>query len=175
MMKFTPGGRLRLIGAGVLVTTFLAGGLAGAAFRQSQLAASDAAPAVRAGERRGDRDGRTDNRDGDRRRSSIYDQLTLSADQDSMIDAIFARSGREADRVWRHEFRPIVDSLLNEARAEVREILTPEQTEHLDSLLAMRRRRAAEARSNNQPRQGPDQPGSRNGGGRPDGQRKPNP
>lgn len=184
-MKFDPGSRLRLIGAGVLVMTFLAGGLAGAAFRQSQLATPVAAETAAGAERRGDRDsrggrgGRDSDRDGPRRRSSIYDQLTLSAEQDSMIEAIFDRSGREANRIYRQQFLPIFDSLLNNARAEVRQILTPQQEEQLDTLLAERRRRAAEARQNNGPRQNSPQSSgesrSRDGGDRSEEPRKPRP
>src|SRR5690606_12330749 len=98
-------------------------------------------------------DRQNNNRTTNRRRSSIYDQLPLTAEQDSMIDAIFAQSGREADRIWRQSFRPVVDSLLDNARVQVREILTPEQEQQLDSLLAERRRRRSNGndRSSNTP------------------------
>lgn len=134
--------RLRLIGAGVLIVVFAAGGLAGAAVHTAL--ADRAQPEQATRERQGERDGNT-------RRPSIYDRLSLSPAQDSAVDAIFARQARQANRIWRREFEPVMDSLVTTARADVRALLTPAQTVTLDSLLAAIRDRRRSNSTSRQP------------------------
>jgi hypothetical protein len=101
----------------------------------------------------------------------VYDQLSdLTAAQDSAIDAIFERAGRDADRIWRVDFRPVVDSLISQARVDVRAILTTAQEQQLDSLLAARRRRAEERADSSR---GQPQPKDEDSGGHDQGKPRP--
>ncbi|HEX2191503.1 MAG TPA: hypothetical protein VHG51_21505 [Longimicrobiaceae bacterium] len=129
--------RARLLGIALLVATFAAGLLAGAAFDRT-LAAREPEPPQEAG---------WDCRGHGAKTSMILDRLDLTPEQRTRVDAVMERRRAQADSFWEREgprMRAIVDS----TRAEVRAILTPEQRAEYDRLREEHRaaRRAARER-----------------------------
>jgi Spy/CpxP family protein refolding chaperone len=131
--------RPRLLGMALLVATFVAGGLAGAASSRVLAAREPAAHPAASDEGRrcqGDRGpgGAT---------MRILNQLDLSAGQRARIDTITARRRAQMDAFWEgpegRRMRAIVDS----ARAEIRAVLTPTQAAEYDRLKAEHKRRHA--------------------------------
>ncbi len=124
-----PSRRARLLGIALLVVTFAAGMLAGAAFDHA-LAAREPAPAQEPGWHCHGPHGK--------KTSMILDRLDLTPDQRTRVDAIMARRRAQADAFWEREgprMRGIVDS----TRSEIRAILTPEQRAEYDRLRAQHR------------------------------------
>lgn len=124
-MDRNPGARARLVGFALLVATFLAGALAGAAVNQVR-AAGDPATA------RAD-----DGRERCRERRDPYGYLGLAPEQQARVDAVLDRRHKEIDAFW-DENGPQMRMIVDSARAEFRSILTDEQRAEFD------RRRAAE-------------------------------
>lgn len=143
--QFGTGSRLRLIGATLLVVTFLAGALAGAAFHQVLLARETAPTRV-------DRPDRHDHRDG---RHSPWEGLGLTPEQQARIDAVLERRKRELDAFW-EEHGPQMRAVYDSTRAEIQVILSPEQRAELDRRREERRARERERdeREKNQHKQG---------------------
>jgi Spy/CpxP family protein refolding chaperone len=123
--------RTRLAGIALLVATFAAGMLAGAAFDRV-LDAREAEPeALR--EHRG------------RGPHMIIDALDLTPEQRVRVDSVMARGRALTDSLWRQDgarIRAAVDS----TRAEIRALLTPEQAAEYDRLRAEHERRHRERR-----------------------------
>lgn len=126
--------RMRLAGMALLVVTFAVGMLAGTAFGRV-LSAREPGPATAA--------------ECERKRGPhyIFDELDLSPEQRTRIDAIMARRRDVTDSLWRTDgarIRAAVDS----TRAEIRAVLTPAQAAEYDRLRQeheeKRRRRDAE-------------------------------
>lgn len=121
--------RSRILGAILLVVTFLAGGLAGAASLRV-LNAAEPQPALPPGthchgphEKRGGR---------------WLEQLNLSAEQRAKVEQIMERRREQTSAFWENEgarLRVLVDSTRNEIRA----VLTPEQRAEYDRLRAQRK------------------------------------
>ena len=130
------GSRLRLVGAGILIATFVAGALAGAALHQVAFA-GDRVPAA-AAQVEGDRGDRHDH---ERSRANFYRGLGLSPEQQTRMDAVFERRSEQLDRFWREIGRPHMKAISDSTRAEINGILTPEQRAELE-----RRREARKAR-----------------------------
>lgn len=120
--------RVRLVGFGLLVVTFLVGALAGVAVDR---VARDDGPTAEA------RDERRD--DDDRGRSYIIDRVEMSEVQRAAIDSILERRARRMRAVWR-EVEPRLDAITDSTRAEIMEVLTPEQQAEYEKLLERRRR-----------------------------------
>jgi Spy/CpxP family protein refolding chaperone len=118
--------------------TFLAGGFSGAAVdrwgKAPQAAPEPQAPA------------QAPSQENDRGRphGSIFDLLDLSTVQRATIDSIL-QEGRDKVEAWRKETEPQYRTLVNQTRAEVRAVLTPEQVTEYDRLRA--EYRAAKARN----------------------------
>jgi Spy/CpxP family protein refolding chaperone len=68
-------------------------------------------------------------------------QLDLSEQQWTQIQAILAESRRESDAI-RHELRPRLERNLEETRARIGALLTPEQRVKFEALVREDRRRA---------------------------------
>ncbi len=117
-------GRSRWIGLVVLIATFIVGTLAGAA----TVRVVSAREPARVGA------------DGDSAsHGHLLDRLDLTPQQRQQAEAILERRRAQMDAFWKQrgpELRAIVDS----TRAEIRELLTPEQRMKEDSLRAERRR-----------------------------------
>jgi Spy/CpxP family protein refolding chaperone len=117
----TPRGA-RLLGAGLLLAVFAAGTLAGAA-ADRVLHAGETTPASPPGwECRPERGHHT-----------LFDALDLTPEQRARVDSIMAASRTRVRTFWEEEgshIRAMVDS----TRAEVRNVLTPEQQAEYDRL-----------------------------------------
>ena len=113
-------GRVRLLGGLLLAVTFAAGMLGGAALNQTLTAGTPDRPA-------------DCTRPHAESKGRILDQLDLTAEQRAKVDAILERRRSQTRRFWQHEgagLRSMVDS----TRAEIRNVLTPEQRERYDRL-----------------------------------------
>lgn len=107
--------RTRMVGVGLLVAVFGAGGLAGAAVHQMRTGVE---PPREEGDRGRDRDCR--------QRREPFHYLNLTSEQRTRVDALFERRKQQMDGFWEQNgarYRMIVDS----ARAEFRNVLTSEQ------------------------------------------------
>lgn len=116
--------RTRLLGIALLVVTFAAGMLAGAAFDQA-LAAREPAPAAQPGWHCHGPHGQ--------KTSRILDRLDLSPEQRARVDAIMARRRVEAEAYWDRE-GPRMRAMVDSTRAEIRAVLTPAQRAEYDRL-----------------------------------------
>lgn len=130
--------RARLVGVLVLVVTFLAGALSGAAATRvlsareapGVSARADARGAMAGGERVVVR------RDG--RRGDFIERLDLTPAQKVAVDGILERSREKMDAFW-DENRPRMHAIVEETRAEIRGVLTPEQLTIEEQIWAERR------------------------------------
>ena len=128
----TPG-RTRLIGFGLLVATFLVGALTGAAVDRV-LSAEEPNGKARAEREEGER------------RSYVIDRVDMSPEQRASIDAILERRSERMRAVW-HEAEPRLDAITDSARADIMEVLTPEQRAQYEQKLEERRARRDKHRS----------------------------
>lgn len=128
--RAVPAMRLRLMGAGVLIVTFIVGGMGGAAVTRFL----DARQPATAPEARDECDGRE-------HRGSPYDGLGLTTDQQKSVDAVLERRKMQIDEVWKHQ-RPVLDSIVGQTRDEIRMILTQDQRDELDRRREARKERA---------------------------------
>lgn len=124
-------GRTRLLSLGLLVVTFVAGALTGAAVDR----------VLTAGEVDGGDRART--RDGDRR-SYVIDQVEMDEVQRQDIDAILERRSNRMRSVWK-EVSPHLEAITDSARLEIMQVLTPEQRAEYERRLS-EREAAREAR-----------------------------
>jgi Spy/CpxP family protein refolding chaperone len=122
----------RLFGAALLAAIFLAGALSGAAIDRTL---------SRTPERHTSND-----RDQDRRRSYIIDRVEMAQEQRAAIDSILERRSERMRSIW-GEVRPRLDAVTDSARAEIMEVLTPEQRAEYEQRLTDRHR----ARSDPEP------------------------
>jgi len=137
------GGRLRLMGGAVLGLVLAVGGLGGAAIDRALTKDAGTGEA---------RDECERFRPPQRRRP--YEDLGLTKDQETRIDAALEKRKNQLDEFWKTN-RPLMDSIVNGARAELRDILTPEQRAESDRRNERRRaeRRALEERCQQQMQQ----------------------
>lgn len=128
--------RMRLAGMALLAVTFAVGMLAGTAFGRVLSAREPAAQAA------------ADECDRKRGPHHIFDELDLSPEQRTRIDAIMSRRRARTDSLWKEDgarIRAAVDS----TRAEIKAVLTPAQAVEYDRLreerdAAKRREREAQ-------------------------------
>lgn len=118
--------RMRLVGVGVLAVTFIAGALAGAAVDRV-LTAGEPEPVEREKER-----------DGDRSRSYVIDRVEMSEEQRAEIDEILEERAERMRSVWQ-EAEPRLRAVTDSARAEIMDVLTPEQRAEYERKLEKRR------------------------------------
>lgn len=124
----------------LLVAVFLVGGVAGVAVDRTLFV--DREVSSDQGRRPGDR--------GDRRRSYLdwlAAELQLSEQQKTEVQAILERHREQVSEVW-GEMRPKYEELQEQARAEIRSLLSEEQMAAYDALLERQRERE----QRNQPR-----------------------
>lgn len=137
MPNVSGSGRARLLGIALLVATFLAGGISGAAVSRRTGALPQSAavsPEVqgKAAEPMGDQQRE--------RRSRLIDQIGLTSDQRAAIDSILHEGREKIDAYWK-ETEPGYRALVDSTRAMVRAVMTPEQLAEYDRLRAERRAR----------------------------------
>jgi len=116
--------RARFVGLAVLIATFAAGMLAGAAFDQA-LSAREPAPAREPGWHCHGAHGK--------RTGMILDQLDLSPEQRTRVDDIMERRRAQMDAFWERE-GPRMRSIVDSTRSEIRGVLTAEQRAEYDRL-----------------------------------------
>jgi Spy/CpxP family protein refolding chaperone len=132
----SPVTKSRLLAGSVLVATFIAGAMVGGA--TVQLVARESSAELR---RPGD-----SGRDGERRsRSSMFDDLDLTAQQQARIDSIFENRRSQTARFW-EEHGPQMRAIVDSTRAEIDRILTPEQRARAEQWRAERKKRHDEER-----------------------------
>jgi hypothetical protein len=108
--------RTRLVGVGLLVAVFGAGGLAGAAVHQMRGVVDPP---------RAEDDDRGRERECRQRREPFH-YLNPTAEQRTRIDAVIARRKQQMDAFWQQN-GPRYQMILDSTRAEFRNVLTPEQ------------------------------------------------
>jgi hypothetical protein len=127
-MSFAGSSRLRLLAGAALVLTFVAGGLGGAAVERVKSARSPSAPVAQQPQRDSDC---PPVRDPNRRRRTPYDDLGLTADQQTAVDSVLHSQGSKMD-VLSRSARARQDSIFDQTRTLIRQILTPEQGQEMD-------------------------------------------
>ncbi len=124
----------------ILVAVFAAGGLSGAAVME--LAHGDPPPVEQ--ERRDGRDGREGSRgrygQSERFLGFLNTRLELSEEQQASIRSILVRNEKDARELW-NGIRADLEAGVERTRAEIREVLTPEQVEKFDAILTEERGR----------------------------------
>ena len=128
MMVANAAGRLRFAGALLLAATFAVGGLGG--YSVAQL--SGRGDSARADE--------PECEDRDRNRGNYYESLGVDASQKARIDAILEEGKQQVDLFWA-ENGPRMEQIVDSARAEIRNVLTPEQQAEADRRRAERRQK----------------------------------
>ena len=140
MTPLSSTGKLRLLSLVVLVGTFLAGSLAGAAFTRVVTADAAEPDAVRAPEKQAQPPER-------KKRRSIFDELGLTPQQDSQIRAIMRQTEPKTDSMWR-EFHPRIRAVIDSANAQIDSVLEPAQRDQLKKWRQERRERERQRREN---------------------------
>lgn len=120
-------GRMRLLGVGLLLATFIAGALSGAAVER--VLNADEPERVEQ-----EHDG-----DEDRRRSHVIDRIEMTVEQRQEIHEILERRGDRMRAVWR-EVEPRLDAITDSVRMEIKGVLTPEQLAEYERKLRERRK-----------------------------------
>lgn len=115
--------RARVMGLVVLVVMFAIGALTGAA--TMRVASSDESQAKARAE--------------SPERPGLFETLQLTDEQRVQVDAIMERRRAEVDAFWK-EHGPQLRAITDSARAEMREVLTPEQRVLEEQFRAERRR-----------------------------------
>jgi hypothetical protein len=126
-------GKSRAWALALLVAVFLVGGAAGAAVDRMLVGDREVSSGQR-GRSGGDRD---------RRRSYLdwlADELALSEEQRTEVHGILERHREQVSNLWK-EWRPRYDELQEQARVEIRGVLTEEQAAAYDALLERQRQR----------------------------------
>ncbi len=119
-------GRMRLLGVALLAATFVAGALSGAAIERV-LGAEEPSAAQHGN-------------DEDSRRSYIIDQVEMTGQQRTTIDAILEQRSDRMRAVWQ-EVEPRMDAVTDSARMDIMGVLTPEQRAEYERKLEERRSR----------------------------------
>jgi len=114
--------RARLVGLLVLAVMFGVGALTGAATMR----------VAESGDRAQSREERP-------RRPNLWETLQLTPEQQAEVDVIMERRSQEVRAFW-NEHGPQLRAIMDSARADVRELLTPEQRELEERFFAERRR-----------------------------------
>lgn len=124
--------RSRWIAVLVLGATFIAGATLGAASSRL-LAENNRDERAASGEQQ-----RTQRRG----RTSIFDQIDLSAEQKAAVDSIMENRRREMDAFWK-QHNPEVRAIIDSTRTEIDRVLTPEQRQKFEEF---RKRREQQRR-----------------------------
>lgn len=125
--------RTRLLGLFVLLLFFIAGGLTGTVVNRTLLT-----PAGTGEKNSAANDTDCDEDDDDHDHRSPLDHLTLTADQELVIDSVIERRNDRIEEFW-ETAGPRIGAIADSARDEIRELLTPEQRVVFDSIIAARK------------------------------------
>jgi Spy/CpxP family protein refolding chaperone len=133
MTLFNQSGKsARLVGTALLLVTFVAGALAGAA--TERVTRADEAKVAQPKHDRPQMRGGLSRVFND---EQFARQLELTTEQRAQIKAILDRRDAQAKRVW-SEAEPRLKSLGEETKTEIKKVLTPEQVTKLESEMAKR-------------------------------------
>lgn len=139
--------RTRLASLAVLVLVLASGVVLGRAWERSSAGDGADAEEVRRDTRTGD-DDREERKDRRRGRNLIVDRIDLSEEQEERVDSIVDVHVREVRSLQRElqarfeaEYEPRERAIVQNTREGIRAVLTPEQREEYDSLLAQRDRK----------------------------------
>jgi Spy/CpxP family protein refolding chaperone len=113
--------RTRLLGFGLLAAAFVAGALSGAAV--DRVISVEPSRERQRQDDRGDRD----------RRPLLLEQVDMSPAQREAIEQVLERRSERMRAVWR-EVAPRMDAIADSTRAEINEVLTPEQQAEYEEL-----------------------------------------
>jgi hypothetical protein len=160
--------RTRLLASGLLVLTFVVGGLAGAATERVLRGREPEQPLVSTA----DTSGHRPERRGRGPRSillepGVLDQLEVNGKQRTKIMTLLAERDTALQKIWREmqprmdtiraEFEPRLVSTVEKSRAEVRAQLNAKQIKMLDQMLQERReQRARQNRNSSDPKSSQD-------------------
>jgi Spy/CpxP family protein refolding chaperone len=133
--------RTRMVGGGLLVAVFAAGGLVGAAVHQVR-AAGDPPQA----------EGEPDRDPECRQRREPFHYLDPTSEQRTRIDAVIERRKQQMDAFWKQN-GPRYQMILDSARVEFRNVLTPEQLAIYDQRRADHERRDEQERERRRQRE----------------------
>ena len=128
----------RIAAALVLLAVFVLGAAAGVL--------ADRKLSHRDGGRRPEREGRVPswlNRPESEHRqywSRIHDRLGLTSDQRAAVDTLLSRRARQLEAA-RHQMEPEMLRIMQETRAQIDSVLTPEQRQKLEEIRKERRER----------------------------------
>lgn len=129
------GKNARVIGSALLVVTFIAGALAGAAMIRVLSAESRAVPGERA------RSSGSPMKGGPRRLlldETFSKEIGLTAEQKTKIKEILDRRDVEAKKLWAG-FEPSLKEVGRQVHGEINQVLTPEQQTKFEAALAQHR------------------------------------
>jgi Spy/CpxP family protein refolding chaperone len=129
------GKNARAIGSALLIVTFIAGALAGAAMIRVLSADTHAEPGVRA------RSGAPTMKSGPRRLlldETFSKEIGLTAEQRVQIKEILDRRDVEAKKLW-DGFEPTLKEVGRQVHDEINKVLTPEQRTKFEAALAQHR------------------------------------
>lgn len=146
-MVINGSAKSRWIAVAVMTATFMAGVMVGYAAprllgREAPVAAAEP-PAAAPGARR--------------ERTSIFDQLNLTPEQQVRRDSILEKRRREMNAFW-EQYGPEMRAIVDSTRAEIDRMLTPEQRVEMEKFRAKRRERGEERERRSEQ---PDTTGSR--------------
>lgn len=114
----------RLLGVALLVVTFIAGALSGAALDRLVTAPERGVARERVNGSRGqDDDRRPSNRGAT---ADLFDRIGVTPEQRAAIDEILARRAEQTRALWA-VFGPQLEAIVDSTRAEIRALLTEEQ------------------------------------------------
>ena len=128
----TTGKRATLVGTALLLVTFVAGALAGAA--TERVTRADDVPARPAEPRGGQIRGGLSRVLAD---ETFARELELSAEQRAQINTILDRRDQEAKKVW-SEAEPRFKAVGEQTKEEIKKVLTAEQVTKLEAEMAKR-------------------------------------
>src|SRR5687768_3984377 len=139
--------RTRLQATGLLAITFTVGALVGAAVERAVKARGNDAAVAQAPQREPDRRGDRNDRGGrgDRRvpiflEPQVLDELKITVDQRTRIEAIL-KSRDQQTRLLFEAMKPRMDVVMDSTRREIRALMTQEQRDKLDAIIKERHQR----------------------------------
>lgn len=142
--------RTQLLASGLLIVTFAVGCLVGTAWDRVLSAREPAEPApVQPGDKHDDQ--RDEKSHKHMINARLLNEISMTTAQRLVIDSILDIREREAKKLWREEWVPRFNAMMEQTRGQVRAQLTADQVKQLDELIE--EQRAQHNQKNNPPAQ----------------------